>query len=379
MIGAVSQEGAESMQLQNRLITPLLLCLLLCGCSKGSNDTYTIEVIDGVRYIHNHASLWGDEPKVELEFVQKIGELEGKDENYQLFMPFDLIRDTEGNIYILEMGNSRIQKFNSEGTFIKTISGRGQGPGEIGRAMYFARNADNNLYVSDTGNQRFQVFSPDGDDLGNYRMSQPVSGLDILTTGELVVQIWTSGLSKFLLNIIRLDGSIISEFGQPIQDDDPLKIRLKNTFAFVTDKEDNIYTAFRISNRIEKYSYEGTLQYRADRPLNYEVTIKPTMKTINLGGQSRVVPIYNQVSIDISVDGKGRIWVLSYQYQPNSNQQSSEPGDQLELHIFDSDGTFLGVLPVEGYLPLMKIFDDRLYLIDVGQEMCVKEYRIVEK
>ena len=81
--------------------------LLLFFCGK-SDKTYTIEIKDGVKHIHNHAPLWGDEPKVSLKFVQKIGEYDAKDENYQFYDPFEVARDSEGNIYVVDGGNRRV-------------------------------------------------------------------------------------------------------------------------------------------------------------------------------------------------------------------------------------------------------------------------------
>jgi len=109
------------------------------NCSN-SDETYTIEIKDDVNYVNNHASVWGDEPKVALEFVQQFGKLESEDENYLLYRPVDVARDSEGNIYILEMGNTRIQKFDRNGTYIMTIGRKGAGPGD-GKIQYrYTRN-----------------------------------------------------------------------------------------------------------------------------------------------------------------------------------------------------------------------------------------------
>ncbi|MCP4723609.1 MAG: hypothetical protein GY863_01160, partial [bacterium] len=68
------------------------------------SETFTIEIIDGVRHVHNLAPKWGDKPKVELEFVRKIGDMESDNENYMLFRPPDISMDSEGNIFILDAG-----------------------------------------------------------------------------------------------------------------------------------------------------------------------------------------------------------------------------------------------------------------------------------
>ena len=110
--------------------TIALAVLFALFCSS-SETTYTVDTIDGVRYVYNTAPLWGDEPKVELEFVQKIGGIEATDENYQLFKAFDATKDPDGNIYVLDSGNFRIQKYDTRGNYLTTFGKQGRGPGEF--------------------------------------------------------------------------------------------------------------------------------------------------------------------------------------------------------------------------------------------------------
>ena len=71
-------------------VTVIILFLLNCG---GEDATYTVEMIDGVRHVHNLTPLWSDEQKISLEFVRQIGELESEDENYQFYQPIDITVD----------------------------------------------------------------------------------------------------------------------------------------------------------------------------------------------------------------------------------------------------------------------------------------------
>ena len=60
----------------------------------------------------------------------KIGELETEDENIAFHIPSDIVIDEQGNIYILDSGNHRIQKFDPEGNYLASFGRKGQGPGE---------------------------------------------------------------------------------------------------------------------------------------------------------------------------------------------------------------------------------------------------------
>ena len=356
--------------------TPYILFLLLFLFSCGKpNQTYTIKIKDGVKYVHNKAPLWGDEPKVALEFVKKIGGLDVEDENYQLYRVTDIARDTEGNIYLLEMADRRVKKFDSEGNYISTISRKGQGPGEIGLASYIDMDASNKLYIADSGNQRISVFTSEGEFIESHRIKR-LSHLRLLSTSDIVTSnLPTASDYKMsnIVNIIDIEGSIIREFCEAIEDDDALFKRMKNSIVLEVDSNDNIYVAFQNRNRIEKYSKEGELIFRIDRPLNYDITEKPEMETIVLpdGRTRNVMQKFNFVSEYIGIDGKGRLWVLSHKKQFPLDQTP-----ELEFHIFDYEGVFLGTLPITRN-PL-DIFDDRLYLFD-DEETFLYEYKIVEK
>ena len=124
-----------------------------------------VETVDGVRVVHNEKTgKWGKTPKVSLEFVKTIGDIESEDENVLFYMPSDITFDSQGNMYILDNGNHRIQKFNPDGKFIASIGRKGQGPAEFQYPLSLDIDPEGYLYIADSGNQRIQVLKPDGAD-----------------------------------------------------------------------------------------------------------------------------------------------------------------------------------------------------------------------
>ena len=380
----------------------LFLLPLFCNCSQ-NDANYTIETKDGVNYVHNHAPLWGDTLKVALEFVQKIGKIESEDENYLLYRPVDVVRDSDGNIYILEMGNTRIQKFDRDGTYIMTIGRKGAGPGEFSIPVMMTIDKNDNLFVLDVGNIRIQVFSSKGKHRDSHRLVKLFASFRILSDGKLVVsntEARKAQKTSNLVNVIDLEGNVIHEFGTSVLDNDPDVQEIKNTFMFDVDENDNIYLAYKLFNKLQKFSPEGRLLFSADRSLNFEESSKP--KYLQFGPFK--IPILNEISSAVNIDGKKRVWVLTSKYpsqdvgkikdlekmlkEYNNIQEALEAMGKLEenqkdrdgyeFHIFNEEGVFLGVVPTKQYGTYMRIFGDRAYIIDL-KEMIVDEYKIVEK
>ncbi len=78
----------------------------------------------------------------------------------QLNSPVDVHVSADGQIYVLDRGNSRILVFDRAGTFVREIGG--DGAGALGLPAGFDVAADGTIWVADTRNHRVEVFAPDG-------------------------------------------------------------------------------------------------------------------------------------------------------------------------------------------------------------------------
>jgi predicted membrane-bound mannosyltransferase/DNA-binding beta-propeller fold protein YncE len=75
--------------------------------------------------------------------------------------PAGLAVDSQGNLYVTEIANDRVQKFDSEGNVLAEVGGEGDGNGSFNEPWGVATDADGNVYVADTFNHRIQVFDSD--------------------------------------------------------------------------------------------------------------------------------------------------------------------------------------------------------------------------
>ncbi|HEU0073001.1 MAG TPA: hypothetical protein VFS30_03250, partial [Dehalococcoidia bacterium] len=75
--------------------------------------------------------------------------------------PAGLFVDTEGNLWVADGLNNRVQKFDSAGNFIAQIGSAGAAPGGIDEPWGVAVDAEGFVYMADTWHHRIQKFTPD--------------------------------------------------------------------------------------------------------------------------------------------------------------------------------------------------------------------------
>ncbi|MFZ5516839.1 MAG: NHL repeat-containing protein [Candidatus Zhuqueibacterota bacterium] len=360
-------------------VTIFVLTLSFSGCDK--DKSYLIEEKDGVTLVHNKFTEFEKSP-VSLQFIRQIGETDSKDETTWFAQPLDLVVDSEGSIFILDMGMNHIKKYDSAGNYVKTIGQKGQGPGEFESIMKMEIDEIDNIYVIDIYG-RVQVFDNDGNYLHEFRIQNFTIFFKVLGDSHLVInKVFNEG-NKNLLHFTDRSGDIQSSFCEMETCQEPLGLRYLNGITFCTDAHNNIYVAFRSQNRIEKYSTKGKLQFCADRPLNYDIHFRQDgFETLNAGGSPLKIPKwdYSHVSRDIDVDYNNRLWVITFQKQPEGMPSPEDIPKMLEFEIFSADGILMCKLPFpDESFDSMRIFGKRLFFIDPQERVCVREYEIVEQ
>ena len=120
-----------------------------------------IDIKNGVKVIKNpNEPLYG-EITFELEEDLSIGNED--DENYLFYRLRDIQVDTDGNIYVLDSGNRRLQVFDKEGKYLRTIGKRGQGPGEFNAPTCLQLDdKTGNIFVTDNTRRKIIIFEKQG-------------------------------------------------------------------------------------------------------------------------------------------------------------------------------------------------------------------------
>ncbi len=341
-----------------------------------------IEIKDGVKYIHNEGKgIWADDENVRIEKVRTLGVIDGDDENFMFYIPMNITGDREGNIYVLDSGNHRIQKFDKNLNFVRTIGRFGQGPGEFMTPSVIGIDPDENINVYDSGNGRIDVLSPDGEYLRS--ISKPETSLlfRFLKTGEMIVR--NPGIQGYraIKSSVPLFFVLDSELkeqrtiGKSIYYGDLHKKFMGiNNFRYNIDDQDNIYLTFGGQNRIEKYSADGKQLFVMDRPVSKVLE--------NSGRKPPQSPATSAGGLD--VDSSGRIWVLtlrkfvSMEHAAGIGVRTVNGVESIEiwgnpeirecdnycLELFSNDGVLLKVFMLDYIANLIKIIDDKIYVLD---------------
>lgn len=70
--------------------------------------------------------------------------------------------DGQGNIFVADFYNNRLQKFAPDGMFLTAFGERGSGPGRFNHPIAIAVAGDGTVFVADYGNNRIQKWRPKG-------------------------------------------------------------------------------------------------------------------------------------------------------------------------------------------------------------------------
>ena len=97
-----------------------------------------------------------------LKLLRKIGTTGQK---HELTTPGDFAKptglaiDADGNLYVCDTLNNRIEVFDADGKFVSTYGKNGDGPGYFGRPKGIAIDSDGHIWVADGMQDRVQVFN----------------------------------------------------------------------------------------------------------------------------------------------------------------------------------------------------------------------------
>jgi DNA-binding beta-propeller fold protein YncE len=105
----------------------------------------------------------------------------------QLIDPIGLDIDGNGDVWVADFGNDRVQKFSPDGTFLTTWGEFGVKEGQFHWLTDVAIDSKGRIYVTDWKNNRVQVFAPNGQFLAAWGNEGKFSERQMLGPNSLVL------------------------------------------------------------------------------------------------------------------------------------------------------------------------------------------------
>ena len=171
--------------------------------------------------------------------------------------PQHLAFDSENNVYVTDLGNSRVQKFDSTGNFLTEWGNRGSSDGEFGHPTGIAVS-DEFVFVVDNKNHNIQKFTLDGEFVSKWGGFGKDNGFfksprGITVSDDESVSVVDSGNAR--IQKFTLDGEFISGFGQSGKRGGnfvtPVDIAINSDKIYVTDPNQNKIIVFDLEGNLE--------------------------------------------------------------------------------------------------------------------------------
>jgi streptogramin lyase len=244
-------------------------------------------------------------------------------------MPYDAALDASGNLYVVDTGNARIQKFDGSGTFLLKWGSSGAGAGQFSTPFGIVVDASGDVLVADTVNDRIQKFDPYGNFIaewgalgtGDGQFDKPY-GVAVDSSGNVYVTDHDNDrVQKF-----DGSGSYLTQWGSS----GSAEGELLGPAGVAVDSSGNVYVAESDNQRIQKFDGSGTFLLMwgwgvDDGTAAYQVCTSASAPCQAGASGSGDGQLFNPFGVE--VDTAGNVYVADT--------------DNDRIQEFDSSGTFL--------------------------------------
>ncbi|MEZ4413652.1 MAG: hypothetical protein R2910_11760 [Gemmatimonadales bacterium] len=146
------------------VVVVAFVCVGAIACDRPSGDaSYQVTDSAGVKLVMNGTEgtwtpdqAWQFKEDLRIESAEDVA-------GREFGILAGVAVNSRGEIFVLDRSVPNIQHFDSNGSFLGTIGGPGEGPGQFGRMVAGVLvGAGDTLTVPDLGNMRIELFAPDG-------------------------------------------------------------------------------------------------------------------------------------------------------------------------------------------------------------------------
>ncbi len=332
--------------------------LLWFSCSKKTEEGSTVEVIDGIEYIHNTETPLYPERKVVFEEESTIRS-EDDEGKIILFRPGWHLIDDEGYVYICDLQDLQIKVFDPDGLLVRTIGQKGEGPGEFQNIGEIALLPDGRLLVLDWEGNRISLFGKEGEFIDSHKFRNWSYDFYVATNTFYARDENIFGPeTQLYVKAYDLSGNELFSYGKfvshhSLQIDEggrrfsisPLPFDVYSILAG-DQKNARLYHCLNDKYLIEVYDNNGKLFRKIDRPYK-RIPVSGKDREDYLDGirgisesdralvdKNLEMPSVKNITDSMIVDDLGNLWV-------ETNEQKEEQGKMLTaFDIFNEDGIY---------------------------------------
>jgi DNA-binding beta-propeller fold protein YncE len=215
--------------------------------------------------------------------------------NGQFDRPFGVAVDSSGNVYVVDLGNNRIQKFDSNGTYLAQWGllppSFQWAPGGHGVAV----DSSGNVYVVDSNENRIEKFSSNGTLLtqwgsagnGDGQFWEPI-GVAVDSSGNVYI----ADMGNYRIQKFNSSGNYLSQWGSHGSGDG----QFSNPYAVAVDSAGNVYVSDTgyDNHRIQKFTSSGTYLIQWDILFSNAMGLAvDSSGNIYVGGNAGIIQKFN--------------------------------------------------------------------------------------
>ena len=215
------------------------------------------------------------------------------------FYPWGVAVNARDEIAITDQSNHRVQIFNSDGNFLRSLGREGNKAGEFKNPSGIAFDNNGNVFVADCFNHRIQIFSGEGEYVGSFggigsldsQLTYPW-GLSVDSNGNIIVV----DTGNKLIKIFSPDGNFLMKIGGQGSFTDPIHCVQCDRYLIVSDSGEHCIKVF---DRNGNFQYKFGKQGGGDGEFN-----SPRCLSVNKSGHLMVSDIGNDRVQVFELNGK---------------------------------------------------------------------------
>jgi hypothetical protein len=349
----------------------LLFIFVFSACQKTEwKGSYQIQ--DGVTIVKNPREPLYAEMRLDLEEELSINGI-SETGDFIFAEVSSLAVDKNEKIFICDRKEANIKIFDRSGSFLKTIGGRGQGPGEMSDPGRVCVSNNNEIVVLDFQNRCLLFFSHEGKYIKTLNSrGMLLLGLRLDSKGNFIVSTLKLSQSFPEYELMKFNPHLNPLFkigSMPYQQNYSALNPFAPGYTYAVDQNDNIVYGYPDKYEIQIFSPQGEILKKITKEYDAVRVTDTEKEEENSNAPSFVsfdFPDTHSAFQSILVDEEGKIFVKTW------NKENSRKGFYYD--IFDSQGRYTAKIFFEAMPSLFK--NHKLYAIEEeeGGFQIVKRY-----